>query len=36
MTVVDEPNQYEAFFGYKSPNGQSKFGDQGPNAVQHT
>ncbi|TVY36974.1 hypothetical protein LOCC1_G006935 [Lachnellula occidentalis] len=36
LTVVDEPNQYEAFFGYKSPNGATSFIDQGPNTVQHT
>ncbi|TVY51284.1 hypothetical protein LCER1_G008337 [Lachnellula cervina] len=36
MTIVDEPNQYEAFFGYKSPNGATGYKDQGPNTVQHT
>ncbi|TVY84359.1 hypothetical protein LSUE1_G000885 [Lachnellula suecica] len=33
MTVVDEPNQYEAFFGYKSPNRATAYPDQGPNTV---
>jgi hypothetical protein len=36
LTVVDEPNQYEAFFGYKSPNGNTSYADQGPNTVTHT
>jgi hypothetical protein len=39
MTVVYEPAQIEAFFGYKSPNAGlpvATYADVGPNAVQGT
>lgn len=38
MTIVHEPSQEEAFFGYKSPNAGNlvcSYNDVGPNAVQH-
>jgi len=39
MTVVYEPTQLEAFFGYKSPNAGlpiASYADVGPNASQST
>jgi hypothetical protein len=38
MTVVNEPTQMEAFFGYNNPNAvlsATNFTDVGPNAAQH-
>ena len=39
MTVVNEPSQTEAFFGYNHPNAGlpvATYADVGPNAVQST
>ena len=36
MTVVHEPSQTEAFFGYNHPNDSERLADVGPNAMQST